>query len=104
MNTLIIDSADSKKIIVGLKTKEKKYFLKRKIGLRKAQIVLPMIKKLLDNHFLSLRDIGAVEVNTGPGSFTGLRVGISIANALGFFQKIPINRRKIRQLAQPRYK
>ncbi|MCL5114136.1 MAG: hypothetical protein M1372_03200 [Patescibacteria group bacterium] len=104
MNTLIIESADSKKITVGLKTKEKKYFLRRRVGLRKAQIVLPMIEKLLDSHSLGLKDIGAVEVNTGPGSFTGLRVGISIANALGFFLGIRINGKKIRQLAQPLYK
>lgn len=104
MNTLIIDSADNKEITVGLQAKEKKYFLKHKVGLRKAQIVLPMIKKLLDNHSLGLKDIDRVKVNTGPGSFTGLRIGISIANALGFFLGIPINGKKIRQLAQPHYK
>ncbi|EKD65038.1 MAG: hypothetical protein ACD_50C00208G0010, partial [uncultured bacterium] len=31
-----------------------------------------------------------IEVNTHPGSFTGIRVGMAIANALGFALKIPI--------------
>lgn len=38
-----------------------------------------------------LKDITAIEVNTGPGSFTGTRVGVAIANALGFALNIPVN-------------
>ncbi|MEK7603084.1 MAG: tRNA (adenosine(37)-N6)-threonylcarbamoyltransferase complex dimerization subunit type 1 TsaB [Patescibacteria group bacterium] len=38
-----------------------------------------------------ISDIEAVTVYQGPGSFTGLRIGISVANALSYSQKIPIS-------------
>jgi len=36
-----------------------------------------------------------IEVETGPGSFTGLRVGVSVANALGFSLGISVNGKKM---------
>ena len=32
-----------------------------------------------------------MELNIGPGSYTGLRVGAAVANALGFALQIPVN-------------
>jgi len=104
MITLYIDSSDNKQIIVGLKIGNKKYLLKHKVDSRKAQVILPLIDKTLQKHSLKLKNIDGIEVNTGPGSFTGLRVGISIVNALGFFLKIPINGKKVGKLAAPKYK
>ncbi len=104
MITLYIDPSDNKQIIAGLKIGDKKYLLKHKVDSKKAQVILPLIDKILQKHSLKLKNIGGIEVNTGPGSFTGLRVGISIANALGFFLKIPINGKKAGKLAVPKYK
>jgi len=104
MNTLIIDTSSNKEIKVELKINKKKYASRKKIGFLKAQAALPMIDRLLTQNSLDLRSIDKIEVNTGPGSFTGLRVGISIANALGFFLKIPINGQSIGKLAEPQYK
>ena|SRR3990167_4499246 len=39
---------------------------------------------------LDLSDIEGIVVYKGPGSFTGLRIGISVANALAYGLKIPI--------------
>lgn len=103
MNILFIDTSSNQEIIVGLEIDRKKYFLKEKIGVKKSQVVLPMIERLLNNHKISIRDIGEIRVHTGPGSFTGLRVGISIANALSFTLKIPVNGKKIRELVEPSY-
>lgn len=48
------------------------------------------IKELLDAHKKTLQDIEAIVVYEGPGSFTGLRIGISIANALAYSLQVPI--------------
>ena len=40
------------------------------------------IDELLGSAGLSIRDIGAIAVGTGPGSFTGLRIGISYAKGI----------------------
>src|SRR3989344_8198211 len=60
-----------------------------------SQVLLPLIEKLLKQQGLEYKDLDAVEVGTGPGSFTGLRVGVSVANALGFSLRIPVNGKKI---------
>ena len=64
---------------------------KQKLG---SQVLLPMIVKILKKNELNLKDLTAVEVNYGPGSFTGTRVGVSVANALGFALDIPVNGKK----------
>lgn len=55
------------------------------------QLVLPLIEKLLAEQHLKFLDISEIEVNTGPGSFTGLRVGIAVATTLGKLLSIPVN-------------
>ncbi len=55
-----------------------------------AEELLPMLQKLmlgLDGGFVSL---SRVAVTIGPGSFTGIRVGISAARAMGLALKIPV--------------
>lgn len=94
MCTLLIDTTDNKEIRVGLVIDRKKYWLKRKVDYRKAQVVLPMVDELLKKRNLKLSQLGKIEVNTAGGSFTGIRVGLSVANALGFLLKIPINEKK----------
>lgn len=89
--TLLIDTSSNKEIAVGLEIDRKKYILKRKINVQKAQAALLMIEKILSKHNLKLKDLNEIKINTGPGSFTGLRVGVSVANALSFALKIPVN-------------
>jgi len=67
----------------------------------KSQMVLPMIEEILREHKLRLTDITAITVVTGPGSFTGLRVGATVANALGYLLHVPVNGKKA--LAIPTY-
>lgn len=104
MAILIIDTADNKKNTVGLRIDEKEYFQTENITSKKTQIILPMIDKILKEHKIELKDISAIEINEGPGSFTGLRVGIAIANALSFALKIPVNGKKIGEIILPIYK
>lgn len=49
-----------------------------------SQVLLPLLKKLLKDACLTLDDIDAVAVANGPGSYTGLRIGISAVKGLCF--------------------
>lgn len=48
------------------------------------------INELLDSQGRSLNDIDGIVAFKGPGSFTGLRIGLSVANALAYGLHIPI--------------
>lgn len=101
MITLYIDTAKREEIIVSLKINRKVHKKTLKNG--KAEEVLLLIDKLLKENNIELKNLNAVEVNPGPGSFTGVRVGVSIANALGFALKIPVNNKKVGEYIEALY-
>jgi tRNA threonylcarbamoyladenosine biosynthesis protein TsaB len=55
-----------------------------------AENLLPLISELLASLTLTQRDIQAVSVGVGPGSFTGLRAGIALAVGLGLGLDVPV--------------
>jgi tRNA threonylcarbamoyladenosine biosynthesis protein TsaB len=56
-----------------------------------AQTIHEKIVALLESNKLSLNELEGITVFKGPGSFTGLRIGITVANAISYSLKIPIN-------------
>lgn len=54
--------------------------------------VLPMIQSVLDESELLLTQVDAIVMVSGPGSFTGLRIGTAVAQGLSFGAEIPIVR------------
>ena len=57
-------------------------------GFTHSEILMPMIKQILDETNLSLKDIDLIVADKGPGSFTGIRIGI--ATAIGFKDSLDI--------------
>jgi len=53
-------------------------------GLTHSRTLMPMVETMLQNSELSLTDMDAVAVAIGPGSFTGLRIGVSAAKGLAW--------------------
>ena len=56
-----------------------------------AETIHSKIASLLEQHQMVLTDVEHIVVYQGPGSFTGLRIGISVANALSYGLGIPIS-------------
>lgn len=96
---LYVDTSDNKKIIIGLDDKRWEFETKEP----KSQKLLELIDKTLKKQKKSLKDVTEIKVNLGPGSFTGLKVGISVANTLAWALKIPVNGQKIGKLVEPKY-
>jgi len=92
---LHIDTKDRKEITVSLKKGGKPVKSLSEKNEYGSQVLLPLIMKLLRTTNSELQTLKSIEVETGPGSFTGLRVGVSVANALGFSLGIPVNGKKI---------
>ena len=100
---LHIDTKDRKQIKVSLKKDGKVVKSLSKQNEYGSQVLLPLIDRILKTKDLKPEDLEEIEVETGPGSFTGLRVGISIANALSFAGLVRVNGRKIGKIEEPRY-
>ena len=57
--------------------------------------LLVKVDELLKKLNINLGDISSIAVNPGPGSYTGLRIGISTANVISWSRKIPIRSAKL---------
>lgn len=52
--------------------------------------ILPMVQALLDEAGIKIQQVEHIAVGVGPGSFTGVRVAVGLAQALGFGLDVPI--------------
>ncbi len=55
-----------------------------------AEAILPLLNSLAAGAGLALTQLQAVAVTVGPGSFTGIRVGLSVAHGLGLATGCPV--------------
>lgn len=53
--------------------------------------LLSKIEKLLHDNKTTWQDLSGIVVYSGPGSYTGLRIGITVANTIAYAQKVPIS-------------
>lgn len=107
---LTIDTVNREKILVTVadywSNLKDKIVISQQTG---SQALIPAIIKILKVNKCSVKDLTGIEVNVGPGSFTGTRVGVAVANALGFALDIPVNGSprggagKLGKIAEPIY-
>lgn len=62
----------------------------QEIGRGHAEVLMPAVESMLRDAGLSAGDLDRIVVSTGPGSFTGLRVGIAAARGLGLAAAVPV--------------
>lgn len=55
-----------------------------------SSLILGMVDELLRQHRTALTELDAIAVDIGPGSFTGLRIGIGVAQGLSFGSGLPV--------------
>lgn len=92
---LHINTKDQKQVKVSLEKDGKVIKSLSEENQYGSQVLLPLILQLLRTTNNELRTLEGIEIDTGPGSFTGLRVGVSVANALGYSLNIPVNSKKM---------
>ncbi|HXV19225.1 MAG TPA: tRNA (adenosine(37)-N6)-threonylcarbamoyltransferase complex dimerization subunit type 1 TsaB, partial [Candidatus Omnitrophota bacterium] len=84
MKFLAFDSS-SDVLSVGLFDGERRIALSEDPGFaRHSSELAPRIEKLLRSKKIRLSELGGIAVGVGPGSFTGLRVGVTAAKVLAF--------------------
>ncbi len=72
--------------------KDKKIIFKHELsfGVRHSNELVPAIEMGLNQSGISIDNINTIILGRGPGSFTGLRIGASVAKAFSFAKSIPI--------------
>ena len=89
MNVLAIDTATARCSVALCTGSGNGQHMQDSSG-RHSSLVLGMIRELLCNREMTLGDLDLVAVDVGPGSFTGLRVGVGIAQGLAYAAGLPV--------------
>lgn len=100
---LFIDTSSGTQIKVSLDIDGQTTEISSEPTKQKAEILLSLIDALLKKCHTNINEITEIKVNPGPGSFTGLRVGLAVANTLAYTIKIPVNHKKIEEYEEARY-
>ena len=66
------------------------YILENTEGKSHASLVSVFINDILQKHHLTAENLNAVAVSMGPGSYTGLRIGVSVAKGICFGAGLPL--------------
>ena len=89
MNILVIDTS-SNLCSVAIKYNEERIYKTLDEGRTHSETLLPLINEVLEDNNISLDSINLLGVVTGPGSFTGIRIGISTIKAIALAKDIPV--------------
>ncbi|MFA3781722.1 tRNA (adenosine(37)-N6)-threonylcarbamoyltransferase complex dimerization subunit type 1 TsaB [Melioribacteraceae bacterium 4301-Me] len=55
-----------------------------------SQKLITVVRQILDTFNMETRNLGSIAVSIGPGSFTGLRIGLTATKGIAFGAKLPI--------------
>lgn len=90
MFSLFIDTHD-KDLIIALYKDGKVICEKKKESMRNhSDYTMPLIEEILIENNITVKELNEVLVVNGPGSFTGVRIGVTIAKTLAYTLNIPI--------------
>lgn len=88
-NFLVIDTAYSG-FTIGLSCSGQTFVYQEETSRDQATNLLPQIDALLESALLNKSALNFIVVSRGPGSFTGIRLGIAAAQAIGLALNIPV--------------
>lgn len=90
MITLFISTYDAH-VIIGLLKDGKLIFRKEKLSNNgHSEVLVPTIAEILKENNLDTNNLHEILVVNGPGSFTGIRLGVTVAKTLAYTLNIPI--------------
>ena len=90
MNILAFDTSTEKFSITILKNNKVVLNLSKILNKTYSKFLIPLLKESLEQSNLNIKKINNIIISLGPGSFTGVRIGIAAAKGLGIPHKINI--------------
>lgn len=89
MKALSIDCAISR-LMISAKNDDKIFTSIYDIGMKQSESIVPAIDYALEKVLLSPSELDYTAITLGPGSFTGLRLGISAVKAIELAYNVPV--------------
>lgn len=87
---LILDTS-SKYLVVGLaKEEELIAVIQYEAWQRQSEVAMQEIEKILKENNVDIKDVNKVIVSKGPGSYTGIRIALTIAKVLGLVRNVDV--------------
>lgn len=90
MISLFLDTASTKIIVALYKDNTLITKIEEDNDNRLSERLLPTISKIIEENNLTLKQINEIIVVNGPGSFTGIRIGVTVAKTMGYSLKITV--------------
>lgn len=87
---LFIDTHDEL-ITIALKNNDELYTKTQRSEYAHSVYTMPLIEEIFKENNLEIKDLTKIIVVNGPGSFTGIRIGLSVAKTIAYALKISIN-------------
>jgi len=84
MNILAIDTSTEYLSLAVMKNGKISSRIHKKAAMAHSSILVPSIDKILKKSKLKIKDIDCFAISIGPGSFTGLRIGVTTVKALAY--------------------
>ena len=88
--TLFINTTDFDSVKFALITSNWIKEFSKQLAFNQNYQTLEWLEKFLKKEKVVMKQIKKIVVCSGPGSFTGVRVGVSLSTAIGFAQDIPV--------------
>lgn len=90
MITLLIETSTERGIVALYDNTTPLFHAELPFGYNNSKFLLPTLEKELKEAKISLNQIGLIAVGIGPGSYTGIRIGVMVAKTLAFAEKLPL--------------
>ncbi|CDZ81121.1 UGMP family protein [Candidatus Rubidus massiliensis] len=90
INALLIETSTERAAFALLQNGHIVVHKELEFGYRSSELLLPTIHEEIANLGFSLQNLNFIGVGNGPGSYTGLRVGVIVAKSLSFALKKPL--------------
>lgn len=90
MFTILLDSSNTCLTVGIAKDKELIDYTHYECWQEQSEHMIPELDALLNKHSIDRKDISSIVVGIGPGSYTGVRIAVSIAKIMSLALNIPI--------------
>ena len=90
MKYLFIDSATTNLVVAIIIDNKLTYSFNNNIGHDTSSQMMPVLEQAFEKSNITPKDLNKIFIVTGPGSFTGIRVGLTVAKTMAYCLNIPI--------------